>query len=171
MIRDESIQNDAKTSPSTGIVISEQPSALGAMQTLQVEEPSAFTAWTRPTNIAFFTIAGILLHLFLRYLLHSPRIAWQVPLIVVLIIGGVPLLIPLTQKLFAREFGSDHIAGISIITSIILDEYLVAVIVILMLSGGTALEQFASRRASSVLDAIAKRMPQVAHRKCGPDAI
>jgi heavy metal translocating P-type ATPase len=169
MIRDENIQNEAKTSPSTGIVISEQPSALGVMQTLQVEEPSAFTAWTRPNNIAFFTIAGILLHLFLRYLLHSRRIAWQVPLIVVLIIGGVPLLIPLTQKLFAREFGSDHIAGISIITSIILDEYLVTVIVILMLSGGKALEQFASRRASSVLDAIAKRMPQVAHRKCGPD--
>src|SRR5690348_8544537 len=34
-----------------------------------------------------------------------------------------------------------------------------------MLSGGTALEQFASRRASSVLDALARRMPQLAHRK------
>jgi heavy metal translocating P-type ATPase len=43
----------------------------------------------------------------------------------------------------------------------------VAAIVILMLSGGTALEEFASRRASSVLDALAKRMPQVAHRKIG----
>jgi heavy metal translocating P-type ATPase len=39
--------------------------------------------------------------------------------------------------------------------------------VILMLSGGTALEQFATRRASSVLDALAKRMPQVAHRRTG----
>jgi heavy metal translocating P-type ATPase len=172
MIRDESIHNEAKTSPSTGIVIPEQPSALGAVQarqTLQVEGPSAFTVWTRPNNIAFFTIAGIPLHLFLRYVLHSPRIAWQVPLIAVLIIGGIPLLLPLTQKLFAREFGSDHLAGISIITSVILGEYLVAAIVILMLSGGTALEQFASRRASSVLDALAKRMPQVAHRKCGPE--
>ena len=125
--------------------------------------------WTKPNNIALFTIAGILLHLFLRYLLDSPRIAWQIPLIVVLVVGGVPLLVPLTQKLFAREFGSDHLAGISIITSVILGEYLVATIVILMLSGGTALEQFASRRASSVLDALAKRMPQVAHRKCGND--
>jgi len=172
MIQDETFQNETKTSPSSGIVISEQPSTLGAvraMQTLQVEGPSAFIVWTRPNNIAFFTIAGILLHLFLRYLLHSSRIAWQVPLIAVLIIGGIPLLVPLTQKLFAREFGSDHLAGISIITSVILGEYLVAAIVILMLSGGTALEQFASRRASSVLDALAKRMPQVAHRKCGAD--
>lgn len=38
-----------------------------------------------------------------------------------------------------------------------------------MLSGGSALEQFASSRASSVLDALAKRMPQVTHRKCGAD--
>src|SRR6202166_343114 len=174
MIRDESIKNEAKTSPSTGIVFSEQPSALGAVQarqTLQVEGPSAFTVWTRPNNIAFFTIAGILLHLFLRYVLHSPRIAWQVPLIAVLIIGGIPLLVPLTQKLFAREFRSDHLAGISIITSVILGEYLVAAIVVLMLSGGTAFEQFASRRASSVLDALAKRMPQVAHRKCVPELL
>src|SRR2546428_6800997 len=94
--------------------------------------------------------------------------ACQVPLIAVLIIGGVFLLVPLTQKLFAREFGSDHLAGISIITSVILGEYLVAAIVILMLSGGTALEQFASRRASSVLDALARRVPQVAHRRIGP---
>ena len=140
-----------------------------AVATAQVERPRALAVWTEPNNIALLTIGGILLHLFLRYLLNTPRIAWQVPLIAVLSIGGVPLLVPLTQKLFAREFGSDHLAGISIITSVILGEYLVAAIVILMLSGGTALEHFASRRASSVLDALAKRMPQVAHRKCGPD--
>jgi heavy metal translocating P-type ATPase len=136
---------------------------------LRGKRPSMLAMWTKPNNIALLTIAGILLHLFLRYFLNSPRIAWQIPLIAVLIIGGIPLLVPLTQKLFAREFGSDHLAGISIITSVILGEYLVATIVILMLSGGTALEQFASRRASSVLDALAKRMPQVAHRKFAHD--
>lgn len=129
------------------------------------EKALVLTVWTKPNNIAMFTIAGILLHLVLRYLLHSPAMAWQAPLIAVLILGGAPLLVPLTGKLFAREFGSDHLAGISIVTSAILGEYLVATIVILMLSGGTALEEFASRRASSVLDALAKRMPQIAHRK------
>jgi heavy metal translocating P-type ATPase len=47
----------------------------------------------------------------------------------------------------------------------LLGQYLVAAIIVLMLSGGAAREQFATRRASSVLDALAKRMPQVAHRK------
>ena len=174
MIRDESIQNEAKTAHRP---IPLFPIKLGRREPCRPgrhcrwKDPVRFTVWTRPNNIAFFTIAGILLHLFLRYVLHSPRIAWQVPLIAVLIIGGIPLLVPLTQKLFSREFGSDHLAGISIITSVILGEYLVAAIVILMLSGGTALEQFASRRASSVLDALAKRMPQVAHRKCGPELL
>jgi len=34
-----------------------------------------------------------------------------------------------------------------------------------MLSGGEALEEFATARASSVLAALARRMPNVAHRK------
>ncbi len=34
-----------------------------------------------------------------------------------------------------------------------------------MLAGGTSLERFAQRRASSVLEALARRMPSVAHRK------
>jgi heavy metal translocating P-type ATPase len=132
-------------------------------------EPPAFTVWIKPNFIALLAIAGIFLHVILRYLLNSSRFAWQFPLLVVLILGGGSLLVRLTQKLWAREFGSDHLAGISIVTSAILGEYLVAVIVILMLSGGTALEQLASRRASSVLDALAKRLPQVAHRKCDGD--
>ena len=138
-----------------------------AMETAPSQKSSSMAVWTKPNTIAFFTIAGILLHLLLRYLLHASRFVWLAPLVAVLVVGGVTLLVPLTKKLFAREFGSDHLAGISIVTSVILGEYLVAAIVILMLSGGTALEEFASRRASSVLDALAKRMPQVAHRKCG----
>lgn len=132
--------------------------------TESIKKPSM---WTAPTVISLFAVASILCHLALRYLLHFPRFAWQAPLILVLIAGGIPLIWPLTRKLLMREFGSDHLAGISIITSVILGEYLVGVIVILMLSGGTALEQFASRRASSVLDALARRMPQIAHRRAG----
>ena len=138
-----------------------------AMENAPSRKSRLLEVWTKPNTIALFTIAGIVLHLLLRYLLHASRFVWLAPLVAVLVVGGVPLLVPLTRKLFAREFGSDHLAGISIVTSVILGEYLVAAIVILMLSGGTALEEFASRRASSVLDALAKRMPQVAHRKCG----
>jgi len=144
------------------------PVALGGRSAPQPTEvrrnPSP---WTAPTLIALLTVVAILLHLALRYLSNVPRIVWHIPLIVVLIAGGLPLVLRLTRKLFQREFGSDHLAGISILASVILGEYLVGVIVILMFSGGTALEEFASRRASSVLDALARRMPQIAHRRTG----
>ncbi len=65
------------------------------------------------------------------------------------------------------QFGSDLLAGISIITSVILGEYLAGTLVVLMLSGGEALEAYAVRRASSALDALARRMPSVAHRSRG----
>jgi heavy metal translocating P-type ATPase len=71
----------------------------------------------------------------------------------------------LLLKVFKREFGSDLLAGISIVTSVILGEYLAGTLVVLMLSGGEALEAYAVRSASSVLQALAKRMPSVAHRK------
>lgn len=137
------------------------------LPTVPIKKRTILSVLTDPNIIAIVTTAGIFLHLILRYLTGVSKAAWEAPLVGILIAGGVPLLVPLTRKLLTREFGADHLAGISIITSIILGEYLVGAIVILMLSGGTALEQFASRRASSVLDALAKRMPQVAHRKVG----
>ena len=139
--------------------------SLGVLQKVPSRRRTVLSVLTDPKVIAIVTIAGIFVHLILRHLLSVPEAVWQMPLIAVLTVGGVPLFLPLTRKLLARDFGADHLAGISIITSVILGEYLVGAIVILMLSGGTALEQFASRRASSVLDALAKRMPQVAHRK------
>ena len=139
----------------------------GTVGAAQVALPKPKSIWTTPTVIAILAVASIVAHLLIRYVFSGSRLAWQAPLIVALAAGGAPLLVQLARKLFAAQFGSDHLAGISIITSVLLGEYLVGVIVILMLSGGTALEQYASRRASSVLDALAKRMPQVAHRRTG----
>jgi heavy metal translocating P-type ATPase len=121
--------------------------------------------WTGPVVLSIVTATAIALHLVLRYGFQTQRNLWLAPLILVVILGSIQLVVPLIRKLFAAEFGSDHLAGISIITSVILGEYLVAAIVVLMLSGGTALEDMASRHASSVLDALARRVPNIAHRK------
>jgi heavy metal translocating P-type ATPase len=81
------------------------------------------------------------------------------PLYLAYLIGGIPLIFELLKKAWNKEFGSDLLAGISIIVSLLLGEYLAGVFVILMLSGGEALEVYAMRKASSVLDALSKRMP------------
>jgi len=122
---------------------------------------------SKETLIAGFTLVAIALQLVLKYALHVPPLRANLPLFAALVIGGIPMVWKLLKKLWRREFGSDLLAGVSIITAILLREYLVAAIVVLMLSGGEALEDFATARASSVLDALARRMPSIAHRKEG----
>ena len=123
------------------------------------------SSYPKETYIAALSAACILISLALQFGFQAPPGAWQAPLLLTLVVGGVPLLIDLGGKLLSREFGSDLLAGISVVTAILLGEYLVGAIVVLMLSGGTALEYYATRRASAVLDALARRMPNVAHRK------
>jgi heavy metal translocating P-type ATPase len=120
--------------------------------------------------IAGFTLAAIGLHLVLRFAVRSTTELYglpvhQFPLLAALVFGGVPLVFGLLIKLLHREFGSDLLAGISIVTSVLLGEYLAGALVVLMLSGGEALEAYAVRSASSVLEALARRMPSVAHRR------
>jgi heavy metal translocating P-type ATPase len=127
------------------------------------------TSPRRVRAVALVSAVGIAVHLILRFSTADLRSLANVPLYVALLAGGLPLLVQLVTKLWAGEFGSDFLAGLSIVTAIVLQEYLVAAIVVLMLSSGTALEEFATRRASRVLDALAKRMPSTAHRKTGKE--
>ena len=108
--------------------------------------------------IATAAVTGILAH----FLFTT-----NVPLQAVLVIGGAPLVLRLLWKGAQGEFGSDHLAGISIVASAMLGEYLAGAIVVLMLAGGETLEAFAVSEATSVLRALAKRVPTLAHRRKG----
>jgi heavy metal translocating P-type ATPase len=122
--------------------------------------------WRRRQGlIALLAIGGIAVHLLLRFgtTLPEPVLPW--PLWAVLLLGGLPLTLELLAKLLRGEFGSDLLAGMSIVTSILLGEYLAGSLVVLMLSGGETLEAYAVRSASSVLEALARRMPSIAHRR------
>lgn len=114
--------------------------------------------------IALLAGVGIAAHLLCRYGFGLPAPLYAAPLIAVLAIGGIPLLWGLAKRLIRGEFGSDLLAGLSIAVSAILGQYLAGAIVVLMLSGGAALEDYATRRASSVLAALSKRVPSLAHQ-------
>jgi len=120
--------------------------------------------------IAALAIAAIALHLVLRasFSIHGAvrQIAWQdLPLLAALAVGGIPLVWGLARRAMQLEFSSDLLAGISIVTAVLLGEYLAGTFVVLMLAGGQALEAYAVRHASSALRALARRMPSHAHRK------
>ena len=141
------------------------------------QEPARSQSWNSPsglwlrktTVIAALSITTILLHLVLRFGFRTTAGTYQIPLLVTLALGGLPLLYDLLRKFLQREFGSDLLGGISIVTSVLLGEYLAGSIIVLMLAGGEALESYALRSASSVLAALAKRMPSIAHRKRAAD--
>jgi heavy metal translocating P-type ATPase len=121
--------------------------------------------WNRITVVT--GVAAICLYFVLRYALHAALNIYSLPLWVAVIAGGIPLLYELLVQMIRRRFGSDFLAGLSIVTAVLMGELLVAAIIVLMLSGGQALEEVATERASSVLNALAKRMPNVAHRLAG----
>jgi heavy metal translocating P-type ATPase len=162
------------------IAIPDRPAASGpamAPATKPGEMPPLRRAWYAPatlwqrrtTVIAVLSLVGIGAHLVLRFGWRAGPATHHVPLLATLLIGGLPLLYDLLRKLLKREFGSDLLGGISIITSVVLGEYLAGSIIVLMLAGGEALESYALRSASSVLAALAKRMPSVAHRRQGTE--
>ncbi len=131
------------------------------------ETPAANRRQAVFAGIAAAAIAG---HLLLRYALRVGGTALdfelaELPLVLALMIAGLPLVLGLLRKLSQREFDSDLLAGTSIVTSVVLHEYVAGTFVVLMLSGGQALEAYAVRSASSVLAALARRMPSVAHRR------
>ena len=110
--------------------------------------------------IALGSIVAIALHF---------AMSSDIPLLVIIAVGGVPLLIQIMLKFFKSGIGADFLGAIELVAGTVLEQYLAAVLIVLMLAGGQALERYAMRRASAVLRALADRMPSLAHRKKGDE--
>jgi heavy metal translocating P-type ATPase len=113
------------------------------------------------TLVATAAIAG---HLVLR-VAGASTLLQNLPLWIALAGGGTILVARLAWKAVGGEFGSDQLAGVSIVAATLLGQYLAGAIVVLMLSGGETLEHYAVARATSVLRALANRVPIFAHRR------
>lgn len=62
------------------------------------------------------------------------------------------------------RFGVDILAVVAIVATVLVGEYVASMIIVLMVSGGRALEDFAESRARRELSALLAREPQVAHK-------
>ena len=87
-------------------------------------------------------------------------IGWAIAVLVAL----VPLSISVARDLVHRETGVDLIALLAMSGSLALHQYLAGAVIGLMLSGGQALERYASSRARRELSALLARAPHVVHR-------
>lgn len=80
-----------------------------------------------------------------------------------LVVAGM-LVVRMVGELRHGRFGVDILAVIAILATVLVGEYLASLIIVLMVSGGQALEDFAESRAQGELSALLAREPQVAKR-------
>lgn len=74
----------------------------------------------------------------------------------------LPLLYRIWNDVRDGHYGVDILAATAIISAVLLNEQWAAIIVVIMLTGGEALEDFAGRRAQSELRALLERAPMIA---------
>lgn len=102
-------------------------------------------------------VAGLILELFDQ---HSAA-HWVIS--IVAIAELLPLLWRMGQDLRHGKYGIDILAATAIIASVVLGQYWAAIVVVLMLTGGEALENFAEHRARRELDTLLTHASQKAH--------
>ena len=77
----------------------------------------------------------------------------------------------MVRDILRGHWGLDILAVTAIVATVLVGEYVAALLVVLMLTGGEALEDYANRRAKRELDALLTRAPQLAHRIEGDEIV
>jgi len=80
-----------------------------------------------------------------------------------LLIAGIEF-VRMLARLRKGVIGVDLLAVIAIVSTVLVGEYLASLIIVLMLTGGEALEDFAQARAQNELRSLIDRAPRIAHR-------
>jgi cation transport ATPase len=99
---------------------------------------------------------GLACGLATRYLAQAPEVA-RLILLLTLLAGGLPLVVGTVRGLLRGDFAADIVASLAIIGALVTDEYLAGCVIVLMETGGEALEVHATHRASSTLETLLAR--------------
>lgn len=75
------------------------------------------------------------------------------------------------KSIINKNYGLDILAVTAVVSALALGEYLAAMVIIIMLTGGEALEDYAQERAKKELNELLKRAPKIAHIKKGKEYI
>ncbi len=101
-------------------------------------------------------IAGLILELL------GLRVATNWLLAVVSIIAVIPILVEMWQDLRTGRYGIDILAVTAIVASVALKQYWAGIVIVVMFTGGEALEDYAEHRAKTELDALLSSVPNQA---------
>ena len=91
------------------------------------------------------------------------EVAWWLGLVIV----GTPLVIQTMREVASGRFAVDLVASLAILLALILWQPLAGLVIVLMQSGGEALERYAERKATDAVRALEDAAPRIAHRITG----
>jgi P-type E1-E2 ATPase len=117
------------------------------------------------SNVKKFLLTVVIgiVALILEFGFHQERLAFWL----VAIVGGImaiTMLIGMVKTLRSGKYGVDILAITAIIATLLVGEYWASLMVLIMLTGGDSLEDYASHQASRELRSLLDNSPQVAHR-------
>lgn len=101
--------------------------------------------------------------LILEFGFHQNQLAFWL----IAIVGGVmtiSMLIGMIETLRSGKYGVDILAITAIVATLLVGEYWASLMVLIMLTGGDSLEDYASHQASRELRSLLDNSPQTAHR-------
>lgn len=114
----------------------------------------------------FLTLVVGAFALFFEFILKQGQWAY----LLVTIVGGVmalTMLIEMIKTLRSGRYGVDILAITAIVATLAVGEYWASLMILIMLTGGDSLEDYASRQAGRELQSLLDNSPQIAHRKIG----
>lgn len=100
--------------------------------------------------------------LVLQYGLHYPLLA-QVLVTVVGALIALTMFIGMVKTLKSGKYGVDLLAILAVVATLAVSEYWAAMVILVMLTGGDALEDYAAKKANTELKALLDNSPRLAH--------
>ena len=109
------------------------------------------------------TIVAGIIALVAEFIFHQPNIAYGI----VVVIGGITtisMFIGMIKTLKSGKYGVDILAITAIIATLAVGQYWASLMVLVMLTGGDSLEDYAAGQAGKELKTLLDNTPQVAHK-------
>ena len=118
----------------------------------------------------YLVISVGIIALILEFLFQLNNLAQGLITIAGVIMSGV-MFIGMVKTLRSGSYGVDILAITAIIATLAVGEYWASLIILIMLTGGDSLEDYAAKKARSELKSLLDNSPQIAHKYEGDQLV
>ena len=125
---------------------------------LQVERGRIGALLLPPAEVGAIIAVGALLHL--AGASGAASALWTIGLA----FTGLPLVWRTLRELKDGRFATDVVATLAIVVAVVQQQQVAGLVIVLMQTGGEALERYAEGRASAAVRALEEEAPRIAHR-------